>query len=129
MSVMRTIKVKETFKEWFKTVVKFTLPSSSWKSLSVEGVNDVHRGNSVKNCSRDGRGHSETRADLLSLVFILKVGLSPYKMFCYLLDWKSFKKRWKNAFYFILKALFVLNIFKILRWLFGHVRKTVRLER
>ena len=29
----------------------------------------------------------------------------------------------KNAFYFILKALFVLKIFKLLSWLFGHVKK------
>ena len=27
----------------------------------------------------------------------------------------------KNAFYFILKALFVLKIFRFLSWLFGHV--------
>ena len=29
----------------------------------------------------------------------------------------------KNAFYFILKSLFVLKIFKFLSWLFGHVKK------
>ena len=29
----------------------------------------------------------------------------------------------KNPFYFILKAPFVLNIFKFLSWLFGHVRE------
>ena len=29
----------------------------------------------------------------------------------------------KNAFYFISKALFVLNMFKLLFWLFGHVAK------
>ena len=35
----------------------------------------------------------------------------------------------KNAFYFILKSLFVLKIFKFLSWLFGHVEKTAWLER
>ena len=35
----------------------------------------------------------------------------------------------KNAFYFILKALFVLKIFKLLSWLFEHVEKTAWLER
>ena len=35
----------------------------------------------------------------------------------------------KNVFYFILKALFVLKIFKFLSWPFGHVEKTARLER
>ena len=29
----------------------------------------------------------------------------------------------KNAFYFMLKALFVLEIFKFLSWLFGYVEK------
>ena len=35
----------------------------------------------------------------------------------------------KNAFYFQLKALFVLKIFKIFSCLFGYVEKTARLER
>ena len=34
----------------------------------------------------------------------------------------------KNAFYFILKALFVPKIFKFLSWLFGHVEKTTWFE-
>ena len=42
---------------------------------------------------------------------------------------KSFLKMLKNAFYFILKALFILNIFNFLFWLFGHVEKTAWLER
>ena len=35
----------------------------------------------------------------------------------------------KNAFYFILKALFVLKIFKLLSWVFEHIEKTAWLER
>ena len=38
-------------------------------------------------------------------------------------------KMMKNAFYFTLKALFVLKIFKFLSWLFDYVEKTARLER
>ena len=34
----------------------------------------------------------------------------------------------KNAFYFILKAVFVLKIFKFLSWVFGHVGKLTWLE-
>ena len=37
-------------------------------------------------------------------------------------------KMMKNAFYFILKALFVLKIFKFSSWLFGHVEKTAWLR-
>ena len=29
----------------------------------------------------------------------------------------------KNAFYFTLKALFILNIFKFLPWIFGHIKQ------
>ena len=32
-------------------------------------------------------------------------------------------KKMKTAFYFILKAYFVLNIFEFKSWLFGHVEK------
>ena len=35
----------------------------------------------------------------------------------------------KQAFYFTIKALFVLKILKVLSWLFGHVGKTAWLER
>ena len=41
MSVIKVVKVKETYKEWFKIVVEFTLPSSSLKPLSIEYVNDI----------------------------------------------------------------------------------------
>ena len=58
-----------------------------------------------------------------------KVELSPSKkkIFIYFSD--SLSKIMKNAFYFILKALFVCKIFKFFSWLFGHVAKTVLLER
>ena len=35
----------------------------------------------------------------------------------------------KNAFYFILKAYFVLKIVKFLSWRFNHVEKTAWLDR
>ena len=36
---------------------------------------------------------------------------------------ESLLKNMKNAFYFTLKALFILKVFKYLSWLFGHVGK------
>ena len=57
MSVIRGIKV--TYKEWYKIIIKFTLPSSGLKPLSVKYVNDVYRGISAKNCSKKERGQSE----------------------------------------------------------------------
>ena len=47
---------------------------------------------------------------------------SSKKKYC-LLEWKPFKNDEKNAFYIILKALFVFKIFKFLFWLFGHIEK------
>ena len=35
----------------------------------------------------------------------------------------------KNAFYYILKALFVLKIFNFLSWRFGPVKQAVWLEK
>ena len=42
---------------------------------------------------------------------------------------ESALKMMKNAFYFTLKALFALKIFKFFSGLFGHAEKTARLER
>ena len=64
---MRAIKVKKTNKEWFKAVMKFTLPSSNLKTLSIEYVNDVPQGISIKYYSREGRGQSETQVHLQKL--------------------------------------------------------------
>ena len=53
-----------------------------------------------------------------------KVGLSPSKNFFVICSTESPLKMTKNAFYFILIALFVLKIFKFLSRLFDHVGKT-----
>ena len=52
----------------------------------------------------------------------------PTKIFFVCFD-ESLLKMMKNVFYLILKALFVLEIFKFLSWLLGHVEKTTWLER
>ena len=51
----------------------------------------------------------------------------PKKVFIICLN-DSPSKMMKKYFYFILKALFVLKIFKFLSWLFSHVEKTARSE-
>ena len=51
------------------------------------------------------------------------------KKFCFICFIESPLKMMKNAFYFILKALFVLMIFKFLSLRFCHVDKTAGLER
>ena len=53
----------------------------------------------------------------------IKVGLPPSKKNCVIFLIESPLKMKKNAFYFMLKALFVLKIFTFLSWLFGHVGK------
>ena len=58
------------------------------------------------------------------LTLALKVGLSPSKKDCVISLIESPLKMMKNAFYFILKALFVLKIFKFLSRLFHDVEKT-----
>ena len=51
------------------------------------------------------------------------------KKFMLFTSMESALKMMKNAFYFILKALFVVKIFKFLSWIFCHVEKTAWLER
>ena len=57
------------------------------------------------------------------LIFSIKVRLSPPQKFVFLYFNKSPLKIMKNAFYFMLKALFVLEIFSFLSWLFGYVKE------
>ena len=53
----------------------------------------------------------------------IKVGLSPFKKIFAICLIESPLEMIKNAFYFILKALFHIKIFKFLPRLFGHVGK------
>ena len=64
-----------------------------------------------------------------TLFNLFKVGLSSSKKSSVNCLIESPLKMMKNAFYFILKTLFVLKLFKFLSQLFGHVGKTARLER
>ena len=59
----------------------------------------------------------------------LKSGSHPPKEILFVCFNNSLSKMMKNAFYFILKALFILKILNFLSWLFGHVEKTAWLER
>ena len=53
-----------------------------------------------------------------------KAGPSPSEKNIFVCFNENPFKMMKIAFYFILKALFVLKIFKLLSWLFGHVVET-----
>ena len=53
----------------------------------------------------------------------LKVGLSPFIKFVFIYFNENPSKMMKNAFYFMLKALFFLEIFTSLSWLFGYLEK------
>ena len=54
---------------------------------------------------------------------LFKVGPSPSKKFPFTYFNESPFKLTKNVFYFMLKSLFVLEIFTFLSWLFGNVEK------
>ena len=61
-------------------------------------------------------------------VFLLKSDSDlPKEIYCICFI-ESPLKMMQNAFYFILKALFVLKIFKFMPSLYGHVEKTAWLE-
>ena len=54
-----------------------------------------------------------------------KVWLSPSKKAIFICLYKNLLKMMKNLFYFILKALFVLQIIKFSSWRFGYVEKNL----
>ena len=58
------------------------------------------------------------------LLYILMSDSHLPKEICIIYFIESALKMIKNTFYFILKALFVLEIFRFLSALFGHVGKT-----
>ena len=58
----------------------------------------------------------------------IKVRLSPSKKIALFASVKGLLKMMIDFFYFILKTVFVLQIFRFLSWLFGHLEKTSRLE-
>ena len=60
---------------------------------------------------------------------ILKAGSHLPKKICVICLIESPLKVMKNAFYFILKALFVVKIINFLSRRFGHAEKTALLER
>ena len=61
---------------------------------------------------------------LLKKILLVKAKLSPAKKNCVICLIESSLKMMKNVFYFVLKALFVLKIFKFMSRHFGHVGKT-----
>ena len=62
--------------------------------------------------------------EMIDLQKLVKVGLSPSKKIGVIRLIESPLKMTKNAFYFILKALFVLKSLKFLSRIFGHAGKT-----
>ena len=59
----------------------------------------------------------------MEVTISLKLDSDLLQKFCFISFNDSPSKMLKNAFYFILKALFVLKIFKFLSCVFAHVEK------
>ena len=101
--------------------------------LAAQVYNVTHTSNKVRLscfvCSIT-RYWSGWPSNLLHKVQLLyTIGLLFSIKYCFICpQWKP-SKMIKKAFYFILKALLVLKIFKYLSWLFGHLEKTAWLER
>ena len=77
------------------------------------------------NANRYLENHSKNDlSDILGYSSIeVKVGLSPSKKICFVCFAESLLKIMKNGFYLILKAAFVLTMFKFLSRLFDHAEK------
>ena len=72
--------------------------------------------------SKNGFSYKENSIFSIEMLRLdLKVGLSSSEKIFIICFIASPLKMRKNAFYFILKALFILKIIKFLIWLFSHV--------
>ena len=103
----------------------------NWRSnSSVYFINAFYDSLNVQNWPENCGPLIRLIAIALNLVKnYLKVGLSPSKQKSFYLFYESFLKMIKNPFCFILKALFVLNMFKFLSWLFGYVEKNALIRK
>ena len=103
----------------------------NWSSnSSVYFINAFYNSLNVQNWPKNCWPLLRLIAIALNLVKnYLKVGLSPSKQKSFYLFYESLLKMIKNPFCFILKALFVLNMFKFLSWLFGYVEKNALIRK
>ena len=121
------------FKFWKSYVLFFFLWPALWiKSslLSLFSICTIFFNSCVASSFRYVFENNKA-IDFLSKNFFwlcLKIGLLPSeKNFLICFNDRPWKMM-KNAFYFILKALLVLKVFKFLSWIFGHLEKTAWLE-
>ena len=119
---------EEFTKKWYEHSQFFSLSSMS-EVISFRGktIDDVSKDiqTSETKCNQFLRNDKqETIPQAIHKNGKIKVGISSSKKICVICLIESPLKMMKNAFYFILKALFILKIFKFLSRLFSHVRKT-----
>ena len=84
------------------------------------------------NCNvRENRKNFKIDVEGMKVIQVIKVRLSPSKKIFLFTSMIALQKTMRNDFYLIilLKALFVLKVFKFLSWLFGHVEKMAWFER
>ena len=67
MALFRSMKPKETYKAWFKSVLQCANPDHNAKAIQVEIVNDQHLQISTKASTRQKRGESSRRVHIESV--------------------------------------------------------------
>ena len=83
------------------------------KSYAVENIEKIqNKAIRILNCKGPRAEASNLYKE--SKIYMLKVGLSSSKKICFICFNDSPSKMTKNVFYFILKAVFVLKIFKFI---------------
>ena len=94
--------------------------SSFSQNLRYQGLVKIYKNdNSQKYVPEKSAKNQYWKLDYVK-IYLLEGACSGVRQF---LANESPLKAMKTAFYFTWKALFVLKIFKLLTWLFGHVAK------
>ena len=58
MAIMRSVKSKKTYKEWFTALIKIVIPNKYWNPESIQFVCDTYSSITSKSCMRKERGES-----------------------------------------------------------------------
>ena len=108
---------------YFTSSFKFVVPSNISNGLALGMSNNMF----ASNVYFLALTNLDVRLHFNSATFFLKSQSRLPKKFVSSAPFKALQKWWKMLFYFNLKALFVLKIFKFLPRLFGHVENTTTL--
>ena len=79
MAAVRSVKAKETYREWLISLLNFVTPSAAASPLSIEFINDTYRSISAKKGTRLKRGNTPQRTHIQAIDQKMVNLIQPYR--------------------------------------------------